>query len=437
ELRPGSSLIFSSYLLAQHANPAVDGPQSLLDHLAWGGRFAAPLDPGPRGASLVTDSSPDRRLRVGYVSGDLRSHSVASFIEPILEAHDRSAVELFCYSDGIADAVTARIKAVAGADGWRETRMLTDAALAARVIEDGIDILVDLAGHSADNRLLAFARRPAPVQVTYCGYPGTTGVAAIGWRLTDAEADPRGDSDSHYSERLWRLPHGFLCFRPDPDAPAAGPLPAEANGFVTFGSFNNLSKLSEETLDLWGIILQMVPGSRLVLKSRGLSDLPPRQRLLHAFQARGVDPARVQTIAYAATPRQHLRLYDQIDIALDPFPYNGTTTTCEALWMGVPVVTVAGRTHAGRVGASLLHRVGYPELIASNRSQVLRIARGLAGDLPGLATLRNELRPKMMASALANPRLIAGDIEAAYRAMWRQWCAQQGQGTHCSATDAA
>ncbi|MBC8133376.1 MAG: tetratricopeptide repeat protein, partial [Deltaproteobacteria bacterium] len=407
ELRPDSSSIFSGYLLAQHAHPMAHPTQLLADHLTWAARFAAPLDPGPGGSFMAGDRArdpdPNRRLRVGYVSGDLRSHSVASFIEPIIAAHDPQAVEVFCYSDGIPDAVTARIRAATHPDRWRETRRLSDDALSAQINEDRIDVLVDLAGHTGDNRLLVFARRPAPVQVTYCGYPGTTGLGAIGWRFTDALADPPGDADAHHSEQLWRLPHGFLCFRPDPAAPPPAALPAQSRGTVTFGSFNNLSKLSDETVILWAEILTQTPGSHLLLKSRALTDPQPRQRLCQMFGARGVDPDRIEMVSYAATPQEHLTLYDRIDIALDPFPYNGTTTTCEALWMGVPVVTLCGQTHAGRVGASLLRHVGCSHLVAPDKGGYLDAALRLANDLDVLTLLRRELRPRMAASALTNP----------------------------------
>ena len=422
--KPQSSLIFSSYLLARQADASARPADLLADHRRWAERFAAPLDPGPAGMFGRRDADPARRLRVGYVSADLRSHSVASFIEPLIGAHDRSAVEVFCYSSTIHDAVTERIRA--RADAWRETRHLTDAALAELVVQDRIDVLVDLSGHTADHRLLCFARRPAPVQVSYCGYPGTTGLSAIGWRLTDAIADPEGESDAYHTERLWRLPNGFLTYQPElPDLPPASPLPALGPGgpAVTFGSFNNLSKLNDGVLDLWAAVLGSVPGARLLLKCRGLGDDGPRSRVSQRLAAAGLPPDRLVVVPYSRTRLEHLAVYNEVDIALDSFPYNGTTTTCEAMWMGVPVVTLKGRAHPGRVGASLLTRMGLHELIAETPEDYAAACARLASDLPGLAALRAGLRTRFAASALGTPAAVARDIEAAYRAMWGAWCA--------------
>ena len=420
--KPESSLIFSSYLLARQADATARPAELLADHRLWEERFAKPLDPGPAGMFGARDADPARRLRVGYVSADLRSHSVASFIEPLIGAHDRAAVEVFCYSSTIHDAVTERIRT--RADVWRETRHLGDAALADLVVQDRIDVLVELSGHTADHRLLCFARRPAPVQVSYCGYPGTTGLSAIGWRLTDAIADPEGEADSCHAERLWRLPNGFLTYQPEvADLPVAGPLPAVGRGTVTFGSFNNLSKLNDGVLDLWALVLRSVPGSRLLLKCRGLGDEAPRRRVAERLAAGGIPEDRLVVVPYTRTRLEHLAIYNEVDIGLDPFPYNGTTTTCEAMWMGVPVVTLQGAAHPGRVGASLLTRVGLGDLIAGTPQRYVDVCAGLAGDLPRLASLRAGMRSRFAASPLGSPGVVARDIEAAYRAMWAAWCA--------------
>jgi len=420
--RPDSPLIFSSYLLARQADPTARPAELLADHRLWEQRFAKPLDPGPAGMFGARDADPGRRLRVGYVSADLRSHSVASFIEPLIGAHDRAAVEVFCYSSTVHDAVTERIRA--RADAWRETRHLGDAALAALVVEDRIDVLVELSGHTADHRLLCFARRPAPVQVSYCGYPGTTGLSAIGWRLTDAIADAEGEADACHSERLWRLPNGFLTYQPEVAAlPPANPLPALARGAVTFGSFNNLSKLNDGVLDLWAAVLRAVPGARLLLKCRGLGDEGPRRRVAERLGAGGVPAERLVIVPYTRTRLEHLAYYSEVDIGLDAFPYNGTTTTCEAMWMGVPVVTLRGGAHPGRVGASLLTRMDLTDLIAETAGDYVAVCARLAADLPRLAALRAELRGRFAASPLGAPALLAHDIEAAYRGMWAAWCA--------------
>lgn len=429
ELRPESPLLASSLLLTRQGDPAAGPIELVAEHRAWNDRFAAPLA-GPREARdgrpfASRDRDPNRPLRVGYVSADLRSHSVASFIEPLVVAHDRGAVEVICYADGPADFVTARIRAAA--DEWHDTRGLSDDELAAKIEGDRVDVLVDLHGHTSGNRLLCFARRPAPVQVTYCGYPGTTGVAAIEWRLTDPIADPPGSADDAATERLWRLPSGFLCFLPNSAAGEVGPLPAAAEGQVTFGSFNNLAKLNEGVLRVWAQILDALPASRLFLKSRALGEPTPAAARLRAFfAAQGIDPARIAIAPYAATSTDHLALYRQVDIGLDPFPYNGTTTTCEALWMGVPVVTMTGQTHAGRVGASLLTRVGLPELVTDTPDAYVRQALSLARDLPALADLRASLRARVACSPLVSAPTVAREIEAAYRAMWRLFCAHPG-----------
>jgi protein O-GlcNAc transferase len=422
QIRPNSPVIFSNYLFARQADPTA-GPSDLLaDHLAWAARLAAPLDPGPGGSFAAPDRDPNRCLRVGYVSADLRNHSVAAFIEPIIAAHDRSAVQVYCYSDTIPDMATLRIRTKARPDFWLDVRTFTDEALAKRIVEDRIDVLVDLGGHTAGNRLLTFARRPAPVQVTYCGYPGTTGLAAMNWRLTDAIADPQSVTDRYHVESLWRLPNGFLCFRPNPDFGLPGPSPAMKRGYVTFGSFNNLSKIGDSVIELWARILASVPTSRLFLKARGLSDEEPRERLRAAFSKQGIDAGRIEFATYAATTVEHSAVYGQIDIALDPFPYNGATTTCEALWMGVPVVTLMGRTHAGRVGASLLSRIGCEDLVATSPETYVQTAVNLAHDVPRLNSLHRDLRERIAGSALTNASLITRDIETAYREMWHRWC---------------
>jgi protein O-GlcNAc transferase len=424
DLRPDSPVIFSGYLLARQADPSAEPGDLLADHRDWASRFAAPLDPGPAGGFAPPDRDPDRCLRVGYVSADFRNHSVASFIEPILQAHDRDRVEVHCYSSTTPDPMTARLQSHVRPELWRDVRTLTDEGLARRIVEDRIDVLVDLSGHTDGNRLLCFARRPAPVQVTYCGYPGTTGLSAMGWRFSDAIADPESEIDRHTVEQLSRLPNGFLCFQPSASAAFPGPPPALARGFVTFGSFNNLSKIGEDVLDVWAEILRSIPASRLLLKARALSDEQPRDRLRRAFSVRGVEPQRIEFAAYAATSAEHLGTYGQVDIGLDPFPYNGTTTTCEALWMGVPVVALLGRAHAGRVGASLLTRIGCPDLLATSRAGYVQVARRLAAELDGLATLRGDLRAMMSRSPLMNAGLITRNIEDAYLEMWRRYCSE-------------
>jgi len=385
----------------------------------WEAAHAAPS--AVRKVSHTCDRDPERRLRIGYVSPDFRIHSVAYFLDPLIGGHDRRRFEVFCYAQvANPDDVTQRFRGLA--DGWCSTVGMTAPAMAERVRADKIDILVDLAGHTANNRLLAFAELAAPVQVSYLGYPNTTGLSAMGYRLTDDIADPEGPGGDLHSETLMRLPNGFLCFAPDVEAPAIAEPPALANGFVTFGSFNNLSKVTPATVAAWARILEGVPESRLLLKSRSLANEGTQQRYRALFAERGVDGKRLEFHARIASKSGHLGAYGRVDIGLDTFPYNGTTTTCEALWMGVPVVTFRGDRHASRVGASILTRVGLGELIADTIDGYVMAAVTLAKAPSRLVELRRDLRPTMAASPLCDAAGFTHAVEAAYRKMWRRWC---------------
>lgn len=381
------------------------------EHRRWAAAFA------PAKSIALHDPDPARRLRVGYVSPDFRRHSVAFFLAPFIGAHDPAAVGVFCYSDVRApDGVTAALRAQA--DHWRAVQGWSDDALAARIAEDRIDILVDLAGHTQGNRLGLFAGRAAPIQVSAIGYPATTGLAAMDYRLCDAITDPL-EADDHASEILVRLVPGLHCYTPPP-APAVTPLPASATGHLTLGSFNKLAKISAATIDLWAAVLAALPGARLRVKAKALADDATQRLLLEKFAAAGIDPARLALSGWLPGDTDHLAAYQGIDLALDTFPYNGTTTTCEALWMGVPVVTLAGRAHAARVSASLLAAVGLADWITSTpEAFVARVAKA-AADVAGLAALRAGLRDKMRASPLCDARAHARGLEAAYRAMWRE-----------------
>ena len=378
----------------------------------------------PRGADErphPNDPDPERRLRVGYVSPDFREHSVSYFLDPVIAHYDRGTFEVFCYAGVVRpDKKTARFRDLS--DGWCSTVGMTDAAVAERIREDGIDILVDLAGHSANNRLLVFAERPAPVQVTWLGYPNTTGLSAMDYRLTDAIADPAGDAEASHSETLVRLPNGFLCFTPTADAPEIGEAHAPAAGHVTFGSFNNLAKVTPDVVATWARVLDGAPTSRLLIKSRPLADAETHKRYVEMFDAHGIDAERVELIPRIPLRYGHLGAYGRVDIGLDPFPYNGTTTTCEALWMGVPVITLSGDRHAGRVGASILNRVGLGDLVAETREAYVETAVALANDLNRLSTLRNGLRDRVRQLPLCDADAFARDVEAAYREMWRRVC---------------
>lgn len=407
----------SNLLLTMHYVPGPTSEEIFTAHREWATRFPLPaaIHPNTR--------DPERRLRVGYVSPDFRRHPVASFIEPILAAHDRTRVEVFCYAAHLKpDAVTARLKALA--DQWREIGSLDAEAAASMIRADGIDVLVDLAGHTANNRLAVFARKPAPVQATYLGYPGTTGLSAMDWRITDAVADPAGEAEKLHTETLMRLPETFQCFRKPPDAPAIAPVPMKAAGHATFASFNMLAKVHPALVARWAEILRAVENSRLVLKAAPFRDAGTRAHYHKMFASHGITAERVDLLGYIPSAAAHFALYNTIDVALDTDPYNGATTTCESLWMGVPVVTLAGRSHVGRVGAAILTHLGLDELVAASSGDYVARAVAMARDPARLAVLRTELRPRMEASSLTDPARFTAALEEAYRAMWRQWCAK-------------
>ncbi|HXE97766.1 MAG TPA: tetratricopeptide repeat protein, partial [Dongiaceae bacterium] len=354
-----------------------------------------------------------RKIRIGYVSSDFKSHSVGFFIEPVLKNHSRDDFEIFCYDQvTVPDETTERIKNLGWT--WRPVFGLPDSKVAELVRMDAIDILVDLSGHFDGNRLGVFALRPAPVQVTWLGYPNTTGLNQINFRLTDEFADPTGMTDHLYSERLIRLPRTFLCYAPPVSAPAVAPFPGEP---VIFCCFNNYPKVSDTVLKLWAKVLHSVPGSKLFLKSGPLGDSGVRALLTRRFAALGIDQTRLILAGFAVRREEHLQRYGACHIALDTYPYNGTTTTCEALWMGVPVVTLAGTSHAARVGVSILNNVGLSELIAQSADQYVDIAAGLAKNPARLRDYRASLRTRLLNSRLMDAGTFTADLEQAYRRM--------------------
>ncbi len=414
---PASVPVHTALLTALNYVPGVSADE-IADHC----RKAGALMGTDRKPAFANTREPDRRLRVAIVSGDLRTHSVAFFAEPILEARDRAAMEILCYSTARGgDATTERLKALS--DGWVEAAELNDDALLKRFESDRIDIIVELSGHTNGNRLAALARRGAPVQATYLGYPNTTGVPAIDYRIVDALTDPPG-AERLATEKLVRLPGCFLCYRPftSPAPPEPGPPPSASAGHVTFGSFNSMPKIGQPTIDLWTAILKDVPGSRLLLKNKSLADPNARRRLVGQFAGRGIDESRLELFPPAPTQSEHLAVYERMDIGLDTFPYHGTTTTCEALWMGVPVVTLEGDAHASRVGVSLLTNTGLTDLIARSPEEYRRLAAGLAGDPARLADLRRTLRARVGSSTLCDAPGFAKKFQAALRGMWREWC---------------
>ncbi len=394
----------SAYLYHLHQDPAQTPASLLQAHRTW---TAAPA---PRGMTARPEAA---RLRLGLVSPDFRRHSCAYFLEPLLANLDRGSVEVFAYADlPQRDEVTTRLEGLCS--HFTETTDWSHDRLAERLRADGLDVLVDLAGHTSDNRLPVFAGRCAPLQATWLGYPGTTGLAAMDVRISDGDADPAG-FEAHHCERLLRLPR-FLCYGGDAGAPDPGPPPQLARGHATFGSFNNLPKLHDGVLRLWARILAGAPGSRLLLKGhRAFNDARIRQGTQARLEAAGLDPARVDLAPLDSDHAAHLARYRDVDVALDPFPYNGTTTTCEALWMGVPVVALEGGRHAARVGCSLLRGAGRPAWIARDEDAYVAAAIALAGDTQGLAEIRRTLRADLAVSALCDGPAFARAFEDALR----------------------
>ncbi|MEM9533831.1 MAG: tetratricopeptide repeat protein [Pseudomonadota bacterium] len=350
-------------------------------------------------------------VRIGLLSADLRRHSVSYYLEPLLDHLDSERFEVYAYyNHHHHDAVSDRLRARCA--GWRVIVGETDEAVARQIADDQIHILIDLSGHSGGNRLPVSAHRPAPLQMTWLGYPNTTGLAAMDYRITDAYTDPPGANEHCYSEKLLRLPRHFSCYSPPAEAPEVSAPPAEQNGYVTFGSFNNLAKVTPRVLKTWAALLRTVPDSRLLLKTRVLADTAVRQRVRDALEKVGVAADRIQLVARDNDADHHLARYGDLDIALDPFPYNGTTTTCEALWCGVPVLTLSGSSHRARVSASMLAGVELEELIASSTEEYVDIGCRLAADRDRLAQLRAGLRERMRASALMDGEGFARDFAA-------------------------
>jgi protein O-GlcNAc transferase len=419
QINPDNIIAHEAFVCNMPYNPHYDEQTIFSEHRRVAEKFAEPLSVFV--LPHINDRSVSRTLRIGYFSPDFKRHPVAYFIEPILAAHNRDTFEVFCYSNGgLCDDTTERIRNAA--DQWRNISELSDENAAEAVRRDRIDILVDLAGHTDNNRILLFARKPAPVQVTWIGYPATTGLTTMDYKIVDHYTDPPGRSEQYYSEKLIRLPESFLSYLPDRDSPEAGPLPALTKGHITFGSFNNFKKVRPEAFELWANILNSLPDSCFMLKSIVFSDKNICRYTTDMFMRRGISAERITLLPWVSSTREHLACYHEIDIGLDTFPYNGTTTTCEAMWMGVPVITLQGNTHASRVGASLLSNAGVPDLIAKTTDDYLSTAVNLAKDLERLQSLRDRLRNMMMNSPLCNAKKLTMDLEVCYRKMWERWC---------------
>lgn len=415
-LSPANREAQSNCLFILNYDHNVEPDRICAEHRLWGESISTSIVPFTGHAN---GRDIDRRLRVGFVSADFRNHSVAYFLEPLLDYLDGGQFEIICYSNSYSeDAVTQRLRAKSNL--WRVVKGLPPKQTAELIHSDGIDILFDLAGHTGGESMLTFAHRPAPVQATYLGYPTTTGLPAIGYRLTDWKVDPPG-FESMNTEKPIRMPNSYFCYRPPTKAPDVTPAPCLGNGYITFGSFNSLTKISGPTIDRWAELLKVLPDSKFVIKSKNLADDGIRARFLGQFIDRGIEMGRIELLAWEGKIESHLALYGRVDVALDCFPYNGATTTCEALWMGVPVVTLAGATHAGRMGLSILSVAGLADLVASNPAEYVRIARQLAMQPDRVQSLRQTLRATVSASPLRDENRFARDFGDGLRTMWREW----------------
>jgi protein O-GlcNAc transferase len=415
-LRPQAAWIHDNLLLSLHYCPGVTLGGLAQAHAEYERRHARPLRAQWRGHANGRD--PDRPLRVGFVSPDLGSHPVGRFLVPVLENLDRARSATICYSDrAVPDEMTARLRAAAGA--WRETAALGDEQLAEQIRADRVDILFDMAGHTAGNRLMVFARKPAPIQIAWFGYSGTSGLSAIDYLLADRYL-VLPEEEEHYCERVLRMPDGYVCFDSPREAPPVGPLPALTRGHLTLGSFNAPPKVSPQIIAVWAQILRRLPSAELVLAYRGFDDPGVGARLHGLFAGHGVAADRLRLLGFS--PRAALLdRYNEIDLALDTFPYSGCTTTCEALWMGVPVVTCPGETFASRQSRSHLSTAGLTETIARDLDEYVELAVRLALDLPRLAKLRADLRPRVAHSPLTNAPEFAENLLTLLGQVWRTW----------------
>jgi predicted O-linked N-acetylglucosamine transferase (SPINDLY family) len=419
--RPPSIKFETIRTMVMHYSPGVSGA-NLFEALRGLGTLygqAHPADVHP----FTNDPSPQRPLHVAMVSPDLRDSPVGRFIEPILQHHDRRAFSMHCYQNSTTvDDLTKRASQLA--DSWTVTADWTDRELTDRIRAAQVDIFIDLCGHAGMNRLVSFCQRAAPVQVTYCGYPSTTGLPTMDCRIVDALTDPPGQDLA--TETLWRLDPCFLCYSAPPNAPRVEPAPCmRPEAPVTFGSFNALSTFNDQVLAAWVSIVKAAPNASLLLKDRRLSDSAHRERLRRRLIDMGLDSERVEFLGESPTTAERMDAYRRVDIALDPFPFNGASSTCEALWMGVPVVALSGNDHRSRVGMSLLSAAGLAEFIAPDLEAYRSLALELAADRAALSRLRSTLRRRVASSSLCDAVIFTRRFEAALRGMWRAWCARQ------------
>jgi len=408
----------STLLFTLNSDPYITPEEIYREHLDWE-KYVDPIRSVEQHI-VVGDIDTNRRIRIGYVSADLKNHAVAYFLEPLLRNHDKTRFDVFLYcNNDTFDGTTDYMKTLS--DHWRVISKKSDDVVFKLIREDAIDILVDLSGHTSGNRLSVFARKPVPVQVTWLGYPCTTGIRAIDYRITDGVADPEGVADNTNSEKLIRLQNGFLCYRGDEHIAISEQPPSLEKGFVTFASFNNITKLNPAIIEIWSKVLHNVENSRFLLKTSALTDKKGKVNCLGMFADNGIPEDRIDWHFRLPSKADHLNLYSEIDISLDTYPYNGTTTTFESLWMGVPVITLCGDRHVSRVGARILKAVSLDRLVTQNIDQFVNVASNLASDKAALSTYRNNLRSNLQQSPLCDAKGFAAKMENAYEKIWHDY----------------
>lgn len=402
----------SNYLLSLNYSQEIPAKVIFEEHVSWGGNVPTSNN------SLKFQAGKNGLRRIGYISSDLSAHPVAYFFEPLLEKHDKNKYEIYCYhTKPTEDSVTKRI--MEQATFWRNVSSLSDSNLVSTILNDNLDILVDLSGHTGKNRLLALAHRCAPIQMTWLGYPNTTGLKTIDYRIVDQWTDPEGQVDELMTEKAIRLLGGFLCYRGDNSIRSIKEPPFKKNGYITFGSFNNTTKVNDNVIETWAKILSQVADAIILIKCPLLKSNELRLSIQERFKRNGIPSSRVKLLDAVENFENHMKLYGEVDIALDPFPYNGTTTTCDALWMGTPVLSYSGDHHSARVGESILNQVGKPELIASDIANYVHKAVTLAHNPKRLADLREDLGTSVRDSELCNAVKFVKEVESQYEKVWK------------------
>jgi len=418
EIEPNHTTAYSNLLLSLHYH-VYDKKEVFEEHK----KYAAILS-DVQTAKTYLNTKEERKLRIGYVSPDFKKHSVAFFIEPIIENHDREKFEIYCYYlQKYEDSFTERFKNFS--DKFMIAANWNTPALAQEIYNDEIDILIDLAGHTGNNRLPLFAHKPAPIQMTYLGYPDTTGLSTVDYRIVDQYVEPEEEDGLYTTEKPLRVPHSYFCYTPIEKCPVTGDTPALKNDYITFGSFNNYAKVSDAIVDVWAAVLKAIPTSKFLLKNQALKDPDTWEHFKSRMAERGIDTHRLHYSKFAKSTQDHLRVYQKVDIALDSFPYNGATTTFEALWMGVPVVTLVGNAHVSRVGKSILATLGFDNLIANTLDEFVSICQTLAKDVNYIQNFRQTIREKMQISPVMDAKTFTRELEELYQRAWKKWCENQ------------